>query len=255
MVNTPVAATFRAIATGVDLAAEQVRRHEFIVAPASWQALTKAEREYRAWLPPRSVVDFVHMVPFGRGLGLDARDIVAALAQRQRGNKAGQALAGQEHTKLTDEAPARLGKLQFPGTQPSVLHAHGTEVTVVQINWARFTNEEIVQAFREWVPAARPPELPAPSGKGHKPGDWRAKLTRLAVLRLLAGASALQIVDDRQKRFAQVWQTRQFAGDQWADVAKWHAARREAGRVCRALFPFLPAADKPLAWGRQEPGK
>ena len=166
-----------------------------------------------------------------------------------RGSEAGQALAGQEHTELTAAALARSGKRQFAGTQPSVLDANGTEVTVVQINWARFTNEEIVQAFREWVPAARPPELPAPSGKGHKPGDWRAKLTRLAVLRLLAGASALQIVDDRQKRFAPVWQTRQFAGDQWADVAKWPAARRAAGRCFRALFPFLPAGERPRSWG------
>src|ERR1035437_4203490 len=40
--------------------------------PKPWQLLTKEEREYRAFIPPHGIVDFVQIVPFQRGIFLDA---------------------------------------------------------------------------------------------------------------------------------------------------------------------------------------
>jgi hypothetical protein len=72
-------------------------------------------------------------------------------------------------------------------------------------------------------------------------------------MRLLSQFSALQIV--RQDSFPAIWETKQFSGRKWGDFTKWRDARRDAGKLFRKLFPFLPADEKPLSWGRQAPGK
>jgi hypothetical protein len=41
--------------------------------PKPWQMLTREEREYRAYIPPRGVVDCHEFVPFRRGHSLDAK--------------------------------------------------------------------------------------------------------------------------------------------------------------------------------------
>ena len=51
--------------------------------PKPWQLLTKEERKYRAFVPPRGIVDFVQIVPFQRGLFLDAKDIVEMVKSRR----------------------------------------------------------------------------------------------------------------------------------------------------------------------------
>jgi hypothetical protein len=129
------------------------------------------------------------------------------------------------------------------------------ETLMVDIAWDCFTNDQIATYFRQWVKVARPKGLTAPSGQGHKPKDWRANLTRLAVMRLLARFTALEIVDPRRNTFPAIWETRQFAGRKWSDVTKWHDARREAGQLFHTLFPFLPKDQKPLSWNRQAPAK
>lgn len=127
---------------------------------------------------------------------------------------------------------------------------------MVEIGWGNFTNEEIVTCFRKWVKANRPDEFPAPSRRGHKPNDWRANLTRLAVMRLMSCHTALDIVDPRRNQCPEVWRTKQFSRRKWADTTKWHDARREAGKLFRSLFPFLDKDEQPLSWKRQRsPGK
>lgn len=225
--------------------------------PAPWQTLAPEERQCRAEICAGAQA--YPVVPLRLGQWHDARELVQACeAAVQQQSTAWQAWARlwmrcdeHGHYYAFPSAPEPPLAAEF---RPGLLR-EGVEALLVDIDWSHFTNEQLTQAFRQWVQAARPPELTAPSGKGHKPGDWQTKLTRLGVLRLLAGASALDIVDDRQKRFAQIWQAPQFAGDQWADVAKWHAARRAAGQVFRALFPFLPAGEKPRSWTRPPTAK
>jgi hypothetical protein len=215
--------------------------------PRPWQELTRKERAYRAQIG--NDVERIPLVPFERGLFLDAKDIVKSVAAQRRERDEANGKARREYPKLTEEALCRMGKLQFPDIRPSVIYGSGMEETIVRINWSAFTNDEIVNYFRRWVKTNRPAQYPVPSKKGHKPGDWRANLTRLAVMRLLSRFSALQIV--RQDSFPAVWQTNQFSGRKWGDFTKWRDARREAGKLFCKLFPFLPAEDKPLSWERQ----
>jgi hypothetical protein len=162
----------------------------------------------------------------------------------------------RQNPELSEPELVKRGMLkEFPGIQPSLFWEGGGEVTVVSIQWADFTNEELAQYFRRWVKANRPKRLRNPDARGHKPKDWRANLTRLAVMRLLARFTALEIIDPRLNRFPAVWESKQFSGRKWGDSTKWHDARREAGKLLRTLFPFLPKDDKPLSWERQQPAK
>jgi hypothetical protein len=221
--------------------------------PKPWQALTATERVYRSHIG--TDVERVPLVPFKRGISLDAQDIRDWTKTQAAQADAAQEQVRRENPKLNEETLLRLGKLKFPEIKPSLYWAGGSEVTVVSIDWGSFTNDEIVNYFRRWVKVNRPSQYPVPSRKGHKPGDWRAQLTRLAVMRLMSRFTPLDIIDPRWNRCPAVLKTKTFSGRKWEDDTKWHDARREAGRVFRQLFPFLPKAELPLSWKRKSPTK
>ena len=205
--------------------------------PKPWQLLTKEEREYRAYVPPRGIVDFVQRVPFERGLFLDAKDIVqTVMAQRRLCEKAKER-ARRKNLKLTEEALWRLGIQQFPDIKPSVIYAHGMEHTVVQINWGVFTNEEIIQAFRKWVKANRPKSLCRRDDKGrNKARDWRVALERLGMMRLLHQISR----GEMQTKSPKAWKL--------YEKREWYKERKRAGEMFHRLFPFLSKSERPLNW-------
>jgi hypothetical protein len=221
--------------------------------PKPWQALTQPERDYRKHIG--TDVERIPLLPFQRGTCLDAKYILDWVnTQRARADSERERVR-RENPKLNEETLVRLGKLRFPEIKPAIFWAGGKEATVVQIEWGSFTNDKIVNYFRQWVKANRPRRYPVPTQQGRKPKDWRANLTRLAVMRLLARFTALEIIDPRLNRFPAVWESKQFSGRKWGDSTKWHDARREAGKLLRTLFPFLPKDDKPLSWERQQPAK
>jgi len=123
------------------------------------------------------------------------------------------------------------------------LWSSGAERTVISIQWAQFTDDEIAGYFRKWVKANRPKDIPAPDGKGKKLNDWCVALNRLGVMRVL---DTLTFADNR------------FPGP-LKDRGEKHcyAARKLAFKRFRELFPFLPKRDKPLSWptrgGRSNP--
>jgi hypothetical protein len=208
--------------------------------PKPWQLLTKEEREYRAFIPPRGIVDFVQIVPFQRGLFLDAKDIVEMVKSQRRQRDMANAEARRANPRLTDEVLARLGKLQFPDIQPSVIYASGTENTVVQISWGLFTNEEIIQAFRQWVKANRPEDIPAPDGKGrNKARDWRVALERLAIMRLLHEFR----LRDLSAECPKAWRL--------YGKRECYKERKRAGEMFHRLFPFLSRSEPALNWPTQ----
>ena len=222
--------------------------------PAPWQSLDEAERKYRARI--RTHVEQFQIVPIKLSDWSWAKEI-AHECQRAADEQHEQRKAWEREYLHRDKkgnfftdpgapAPPNFAPIR-PRTRWGV-----AETLLVGIAWDCFTNDEIVNHFRKWVKLARPKNVKAPSGQGHKPGDWRANLTRLAVMRLLSQFSALQII--RQDSFPAVWETKQFSGRKWGDFTKWRDARREAGKLFRALFPFLPVNDKPLSWERQSPG-
>jgi hypothetical protein len=153
------------------------------------------------------------------------------------------------------------GAPDFPKDRPTRpgVYFGNAESLLVEIAWEDFTDYEIATYFSKWVKHARPKTAKAPSGKGHKPGDWRAHLTRLAVVRLLSHYLPKEIIGTtRAKTLVEcqpIHKTKQFARDKWGDSTKWYDARREAGKLFHSLFPFLSKDDKPLSWERMSPGK
>ena len=222
--------------------------------PSPWLSLAREERRERARI--RSDRSVLSLIPIKRGDWHDANDIARWAEGRWQALRAEFEKVRRAHPEVSEDELVRDGKLkEFPGIQPSLYWEGGGEVTVVSIQWADFTNEEIIASFRKWVKANRPQRLGNPDARGRKPKDWRANLTRLAVMRLLSRFTALQLVDGRRKDLPAIWDTKQFASRKWADVTKWHDARREAGRLFHKLFPFLPAEAKPISWDRQRSAK
>lgn len=208
--------------------------------PKPWQLLTKEEREFRAYTPPRGLVDFVQLLPFQRGISLDANDIVEMVAQQRRLIDEANARVRRENPKLTDEGLARQGKLQSSNVLPSVIYSSGTEQTVVQISWGVFTNEEIIQEFRKWVKTNRPKDIAGPDGKGrNKARDWRVALERLGMMRLLHQLSKGEMA----KKSPEAW--KRFARREW------YKERKRAGEMFHRLFPFLAKSENPLNWPTQ----
>jgi hypothetical protein len=205
--------------------------------PKPWQLLTREEREYRAYVQPRGIVDCVQRVPFERGLFLYAKDIVQTVTAQRRLRDEAIERVRRENPSLTEEALDRLGKLQNPDLQPSVIYANGTEQTVVQISWGLFTNEEIVQGFRKWLKANRPQDIRVPDGKGrNKARDWRVALERLAMMRLL-----------HQFRLRELPTA---CPNAWKLYGKreWYKERTRAGEKFHRLFPFLSTSELPISW-------
>ncbi len=219
--------------------------------PKPWLSLSDLERTYRARI--RTEREAIPLLAFKRGHAVEAKDIVEWVMDRRRELDAQHERVRRANPGRTDEALCGEGKLRFPEIPPSVFWVGGRELTVVAIEWGRFTNEEIIQTFRRWVKANRPRQYPVPSRQGHKPGDWRANLTRLAVMRLLARHTPLELVAGN--KFPAIWSTKQFSARKWGDITKWYDARREAGKCYHRLFPFLPSDQRPLSWDRREPGK
>ena len=200
--------------------------------PKPWQQMTQQERAYRAHIG--SDVERIPLVPFRRGTSLDAKDIVEWVSARRRERDAANACVRRANPGKKEEALCREGKLQFPDIQPSLYWAGGSEVTVVSIQWASFTDDDIATYLRKWVKANRPPHLPAPDGKGKKLRDWRVALNRLGIMR------ALHAYTFADHRFPAALKDR---GEKHC-----YTARKAAVARFHELFPFLPKEAKPLSW-------
>jgi len=222
--------------------------------PDPWQSLSPGERACRSLVA--NYGNGIIPKPIDRGRGYEAEDIaksfrsrwdqvMAAFHELQRKNP------GKSEVQLREEG--KLGP--HDEIPPSLYWESGLEITVLRIAWANYTNDELVKAFRKWVKEHRPKEIPVPSNKGRKPGDVRAHLTRLAVMRLLSRYKTSEVLNPKADGLKAILGSAQFSGSKWLDSTKWHDARREAGRFFHGLFPFLPADDKPLSWERLPPNK
>jgi hypothetical protein len=200
--------------------------------PKPWQKLTKEERAYRSQIG--SDVGRIPLVPFERGHSIDAKGIREWIEARQREIAAANERVRRENPKAGDEALCREGKLQFEMIQPSLCWPSGTEVTVVRIQWASFTDDEIANYFRKWVKANRPANIPAPNAQGRKLRDWRVALNRLGTMR------ALHAHTFADYRFPRAFKDR---GEKHC-----YAARKLALKKFCELFPYLPEGEKPINW-------
>jgi len=241
--------------------------------PSAWQSLSEVERDFRAQLatgaspsPPASTNAIrsnpsIHQSinpfpsPFQRATGPDALNALRFMTD---------SIAVSPPIPPTQSPPPSIQKSINPSIpapqsapQPSTLNSQlnlgihsqpADEIALVQIQWGQFTDDQILDSFRAWVKANRPATIRPVAARGHKLKDWRANLTRLAVMRLLNHFSAAQLLDAKSEQSLAIWKTKQFSGPTWLDVAKWHDARREARQIFHHLFPFLKKTDDPLSW-------
>jgi hypothetical protein len=220
--------------------------------PQPWQTLSDNERKFRSRIASDRTA--IPLMPIERAHWTEAREIAKWVESRAKEIFSSFDQVRRANPETSEITLVKQGKLQpFPGISPSLFWESGREFTVVSIDWGASTNDEIVNYFRRWVKANRPKQYPVPSKKGHKPGDWRANLTRLAVMRLLFKVTVLDIIDPLRNRCPAILKTKTFSRLKWDDSTKWYDARREAGRVFRKLFPFLPKDELPLSWKRKTP--
>src|SRR5271170_1410530 len=110
--------------------------------PDPWQALPADERDFRVrtllgagWIPG---------APFERADWHDAQDIATQAKAHWRKVFSGYHRVRRKYPKASEVQLIAQGKLQpFLGIPVSILREDGRQVTVVAINWARFTNDEI----------------------------------------------------------------------------------------------------------------
>jgi hypothetical protein len=113
----------------------------------------------------------------------------------------------------------------------------GIERFRAQVEWAEFTDSQIVEAFRVWVKENRPLGVGHSDQRGKRnSGGLDARLHWVGILRLMSAipfTRAQTLRPDAWKRYR---------------TMDWPRARQNAGRTFRHLFFFLPEIDRPMHW-------
>ena len=113
----------------------------------------------------------------------------------------------------------------------------GIEWLRAEIDWAEFSDWQIVEAFRRWVKENRPRGVGRADDRGrHKGAGLYAQLKCVGILRLMNAIPFTSI----RTRHPDTWK-RYRSMD-------WPRARQNADRTFRRLFFFLPETDRPFHW-------
>jgi len=209
--------------------------------PKPWQSVDKTERAKWAHVRPKNPTKEIR--PFGA-----TGDICIAGALQSEAMKV--LKARQELERRLWEIDNGVRNLEEGGglrEKRSELAKHpvivrgvgGVDSFIAQINWREFNDKEIVAAFKEWVKDNRPTSSDTKelvgrrNDKGRKLNDWRVMLDRLSIMRLLHCSTLKRLLPEAQSRYRS---------------ADWYRERKSANRDFHRLFPFLPSADRPLAW-------
>jgi len=134
--------------------------------------------------------------------------------------------------------PESLNAPKLPAVARCPYHVGGAESCVVRINWGHFTNDELAAAFRKWVKANRPKDIPKPNKQGHKDISYRVDLEHLAIMRLLRCFSLAEL----RKQCPEAWKRYNNPNRRWQRDAEKARAR------FHSLFPFLSAKENPISW-------
>ncbi len=200
--------------------------------PVPWQRLSKDERTLRAESVDLKVKPYF---AFNRGRLGDAQAIVRTVMEQRKValNPNSNPLSVSSiamSTPLVIDAPVDWAddSNRLPG---GFVYPDGTEVSVVEIDWAHFTDKEIADA----IARSRPKEIPEPSsgrGRGDTYADWRAKLERLGIMRLMHHHS----FDDLTKIVPVDWLDR----EKYSTKAKCKQEHKKALDDFHDLFPLQP---------------
>jgi hypothetical protein len=155
---------------------------------------------------------------------------------------------------LADSTRRTLGAISCEDSRSGLDVKSGIERMAVEIDWAACDDSRLVASFKKWIAANRPDGVGQKSQKGKgKHRDWRAKLKRLAVARLLSRCKLRQL----PARYPEAWEWLRTSGEwrtpletvsdlydqgQERDI---YRMRKQAEEDFRELFPFLPPEEKP----------
>jgi len=202
--------------------------------PDPWQSLSETERKCRPH--KRSDSEVIGLVPFKYGGDITTAKCLLESAKeyskqyRKAADKARLANPGCGEATLR-----RWGKYPKHEPKASVIWEDGIESAIVRIAWEQFTNEEIVEAFKNWVGPARPPGVGVANRRGQrKQKGYRDYLAWLGMMRLMNAHPFTSIKRARP--------------DAWSHYrsADWPRARKKAIAVFKRLFPFLPPNAMPI---------
>lgn len=201
--------------------------------PDAWQTLAQPERDSLL------AVDLAPPPPFQRrGSVTEAERLLEEAHERVRESRAAEEKLHQQYPGIGSATLRRRGKWPEFDERCSILWCDGTESTIIQIGWEHHTNEQIVEAFKDWVKRNRPKDIPTPDGRGHKTISWRVALEHLAILRLLHRFTLVEL----KTSCPEAW--RHFA----APNRRWARDAEKARAQFRQLFPFLEPLEQPLSW-------
>jgi hypothetical protein len=121
----------------------------------------------------------------------------------------------------------------------------GLEVLLVEIDWAGFTNEQLVEEFAGWLKENNPPDISRPDQRGRSRISERIKLERLAIMRLLHTFTLAEL----RTTCPSAWKHYNSRNRRWCkDLEMAFAHFRE-------LFPFVPQDEFPSSWPQKACGK
>jgi len=110
------------------------------------------------------------------------------------------------------------------------------------VDLSRFTDRELLQAFKEWLGANRPQKWKTPRRffpnarqKGRKSLEYRVGLERLGLMRLLHWHSPAELQTEIPKAWKAIGHKQEY----------FRREIREACKLFHKLFPFLPNAERP----------
>ena len=187
-------------------------------------------------------IERVPLAPFKRGYGSDVKDVTSMVKWREGQRDAENNRIRSQYPDKSEEYLIRGGRMKFPDIVPSVFWVSGKEVTVVSMQWAQFTNDEIANYFRRWVKVNRPAEIPVPSRQGHRLISDRVNLERLAVMRLLHRYKLAEL----QIACPEAWKRYHTPNRRWRKDSE------QAKAHFRNLLPFLPKNELPRSWPPRE---
>jgi hypothetical protein len=157
---------------------------------------------------------------------------------------------------LTEAAEVRQ-KLLEQEKNPAPLLVRGVggvDFFIAQINWRDFTDNEIIECFKQWVKTKGNRPIPMTQepkgvrgmqgGRGHKPRDWRASLDRLGIMRLMNRHSFEEITSIVQAAASVTSADREKYSEKSGCIKE----RTKALKDFHGFFPFLDAEEKPCSW-------
>ena len=205
--------------------------------PAPWQSLLPVELCLRAKI--HTDIEVSALVPINNGGSVTAAELLLESAREYLNQYMEAELeAHRKHPGVGGGTLRRAGKLPLYRPKASVLWEEGSESTILEIQWAHFTNDQIVKAFRKWVKANRPKDISKPNKQGHKDISHRVDLERLAIMRLLCRFTPTQL----RENCPAAWKRYNTTNRRWRRDAEKARAR------FHSLLPFLLAKENPLSW-------